>query len=88
MSPRLRTISPRIHRKPQRSGLEQVFGAVEGLAEFPEMGKPGRDVTTPGIRELVLGNFRVFYEITSTVDILTIRRASPQIDENELKRQG
>jgi len=67
--------------------VEEVFGAVEGLADFPEMGKPGRDVTTPGVSELVFGNYRVFYEIGTAVDILTVRRCSELIDEDELIRR-
>jgi toxin ParE1/3/4 len=63
--------------------IEQIFDAVEGLADFPRLGKPGRDVSTPGVRELDFGDFRVFYEVKSTVDILTVRRASQLIDEDE-----
>jgi toxin ParE1/3/4 len=66
--------------------VEGIFGAVEGLADFPEMGKPGRDVTTPGVRELVFGNYRVFYEVGNSVDILTVRRCSELLDEDEFTK--
>lgn len=63
--------------------VEELFAEVEKLADFPEMGKPGRDVATPGIRELVLGDFRVFYEVASDVHVHSVRRASQLIDEDE-----
>jgi len=37
-----------------------------------------------GVHELVFGDFRIFYEVTSTIDVLTVRRASELIDEDEL----
>jgi addiction module RelE/StbE family toxin len=63
--------------------VEELFAAVERLADFPEMGKPGRDVVTPGIRELVVGDFRVFYEVGADIDVHTVWRASQLIDEDE-----
>ena len=63
--------------------LEKIFDFVEGLADFRQLGKPARDVTTPNLHELVVGDFRVSYEVNSTVDIPTVRRASQLIDEDE-----
>ncbi len=63
--------------------VEELFTAVDRLGDFPEMGKPGRDVVTPGIRELVLGDFRVFYEVGVDVDVHSVRRARQLIDEDE-----
>lgn len=60
-----------------------LFDAAERLAGFPESGKPGRDVRTVGIRELVFGAYRVFYEIGADVEIHTVRRGSQQLDEDE-----
>ena len=48
------------------------------------MGKTGRDVAAPGVRELVVGDFRVFYEVDAVVSILTLRRSRQLIDESEL----
>ena len=63
--------------------VDELFDEVGRLGDFPEMGKPGRGVATPGIRELVLGDFRVFYEVGVDIDIHTVRRASQLIDEDE-----
>jgi addiction module RelE/StbE family toxin len=63
--------------------VEELFTAVDRLRDFPEMGKPGRDVITPGMRELVIGDFRVFYEVGADIDVHSVRRASQLIDEDE-----
>ena len=60
-----------------------LFDAAERLARFPESGKAGRDVKTPGIREMVFGAYRVFYEIGTDVEILTVRHGSQALDEHE-----
>ena len=64
--------------------VEDLFAEVGKLADFPEMGKPGRDVATLGIRELVVGDFRVFYEVGTDIDVHSVRRASQLVDEDEL----
>ncbi len=63
--------------------VDELFDEVAELGHYPKMGKVGRGVATPGIRELVLGDFRVFYEIGEDVDVLSVRRASQLIDESE-----
>jgi plasmid stabilization system protein ParE len=64
---------------------EALISAVDGLGDFPGMGKLARDVATPGVHELVFGDFRVFYEVTANIDILTVRRARQLIDEGEFR---
>ena len=64
--------------------VEELFTAVDRLGDFPVMGKPGRDVITPGIRELVIGDFRVFYEVGVDIDVHSVWRASQSIDEDEI----
>ena len=64
--------------------VERLFEEVERLAGFPELGKPGRDIAAPGVRELVVGDFRVFYEVHENIEILTVRRSRELIDESEL----
>lgn len=63
-----------------------LFDQVEELGEFPGMGKPARDVATPGIRELVLGEYRVFYEEGADVDVHSVRHGSQLVDEDEFAR--
>ena len=63
--------------------VEELFAEVDKVGDFPEMGKPGRDVITPGIRELIVGDFRVFNEVGVDIDIHSVCRASQLIDEDE-----
>lgn len=63
--------------------VEDLFDEVARLGGFPQMGKPGRDVATPGIRELVVGDYRVFYEVGTDIDVHSVRRARQLIDEDE-----
>jgi toxin ParE1/3/4 len=63
-----------------------LFDEVERLAGFPRSGKVGRDVETPGVREMVFGAYRVFYEVGSDVEVLTVRRGSQRLDEEEFRR--
>ena len=62
-----------------------LFDAVEHLGTFPESGKVGRDVETPGIREMVWGAYRVFYEVGTDVEILTVRHGRQRMDEDEFR---
>ena len=64
---------------------DELFREVERLGTFPQSGKVGRDVETPGVRELVWGAYRVFYEIGADVEILTVRHGSQRLDENKFR---
>ena len=56
----------------------------EQLTQFPLSGKPARDVDTDDARELVFESYRVFYDVGDIVEILTVRRCSELIDQQEL----
>ena len=62
-----------------------LFDAVERLGAFSKSGKAGRDVETPGVREMVWGAYRVFYEPGEEVEILTVRHGRQQLDEDEFQ---
>lgn len=67
--------------------VNRLFDHVEAqLGDFPLSGKPARDVDSDGARELVFESYRVFYDVSDVVEILTVRRSSELIDEDELSR--
>ena len=69
-----------------RAWVERLFAHVDTqLAAFPLSGKPARDVDTDDARELVFESYRVFYDVGHAVKILTVRRESELIDEDELR---
>lgn len=69
-----------------RAWVKRLFAHVDTqLAAFPLSGKPARDVDTDDARELVFESYRVFYDVGDAVEILTVRRESELIDEDELR---
>ncbi len=56
--------------------VDDLFFAVEWLADFPESGRVVPKVGSRRIRELIFGAYRVIYSVKSQVDILTVRRSS------------
>lgn len=61
---------------------------VSRLARFPNSGRIVPEFPTSGLREIIIGNFRIIYRIISdkhTVEILTLRHgARPLEDEPQL----
>lgn len=41
--------------------VEDLFSAVERLADFPESGRMAPELGSPRIRELIFGTYRVIY---------------------------
>ena len=66
--------------------LNELFDAVERLAEFPESGRIVPEVGVQRIRELIFGAYRVIYSVRGKVEILTVRRGSQMLDKREFER--
>ena len=66
--------------------LNELFDAVERLAEFPESGRIVPEVGVQRIRELIFGAYRVIYSVRGKVQILTVRRGSQMLDKREFER--
>ena len=67
--------------------VERLYDSVgHQLSEYPLSGKAARDVETEGAREFIFESYRVFYDVGDRVEILTVRRHSELIDEDELHR--
>ncbi|MGD9860868.1 MAG: type II toxin-antitoxin system RelE/ParE family toxin [Marinobacterium sp.] len=64
--------------------VEDLFSAVERLADFPESGRMVSEVGSPRIRELIFGTYRVIYSAKGRVDILTVRRSSQLLRMSEI----
>lgn len=64
--------------------VEGLFEAVERLAEFPESGRMVEELEARRVRELIYGAYRVFYQVDSTVQVLSIRHGSQLVRKNEL----
>ena len=65
--------------------LGLLFLRVERLGRFPESGRMIPDVGDPRYREVLHGDYRVLYRVTSgLVEILTIRHVRRELDFGEL----
>lgn len=64
---------------PARSHLfiQRLFGHVENLHAFPELGRKVPETDAPDIRELVFQGYRIIYRLTPhRIDILTVLHGS------------
>ena len=53
--------------------ISEIIGAVQRLEKFPLAGRVVPEINNEDIRELIVGNYRVVYNVTrSTIGILTI----------------
>ncbi|WP_081621774.1 type II toxin-antitoxin system RelE/ParE family toxin [Thioalkalivibrio sp. ALE11] len=64
--------------------VDDLFAAVERLADFPKSGRMVPEVGSPRIRELIFGAYRVIYSVKDQIDILTVRRSSQLLRMSDL----
>lgn len=66
--------------------VDRLFEHVNTqLGQFPLSGKPARDVDSDDAREVVFEAYRVFYDVSDIVEILTVRRGRELIEGDELR---
>lgn len=57
--------------------VQRVVAAVERLAQFPQLGRVVPEVRRPGVREVIVGSFRVVYRVRAdTLEVVTVFRAA------------
>ena len=62
-----------------------IFKTVEKLATFPKSGRIVPEFSRDEIRELIHGNYRIIYQISSSViEILTVRYGSQTLPKDEI----
>jgi len=66
--------------------INELFDAVERLAEFPERGRIVPEVGVQRIRELIFGAYRVICSVRGKVEMLTVRRGNQMLDKREFER--
>lgn len=66
--------------------IESIFIRVEVLVSFPESGRNVPEFERKDIRELIEGNYRIFYKISSkNVFILRVHHSSRRIRQRRLR---
>lgn len=64
-----------------------IVKCVEQLALFPQSGRVIPEVGSPELRELIYGNYRIFYRCKPlSIHILAIHHSSRQFDAEPLKQ--
>ena len=63
-----------------------LFNAVKRLSYFPESGRVVPEVGTREVRELIFGDYRVFYRVGSAVDVLSVMHSSQLLRLDEIAR--
>jgi len=65
--------------------VEQLFDLAHSqLSRFPESGRVVPERADTAVRELVFGDYRVFYRVGDTVEIMTVRHASQLLRDDEV----
>lgn len=62
----------------------ELFDTVERLAPFPESGRKVPEVADGNVREIIFGAYRVIYQIGNSVEVLTVRRGSQLLGEDDV----
>ena len=62
-----------------------ILEAVKRLETLPELGRPVPEITTPDIREILCGDYRVIYRVRADlVEILTVYHGARLLDPTRL----
>ena len=65
--------------------VERVLALVDGLAGQPLRGRRVPESRNPGVRGLLLGEYRIFYRVTrGEVEIINIRHGRRRFDPGEI----
>ena len=62
-----------------------IFKTVDKLSTFPNLGRTVPEFSRDEIRELIHGNYRIIYQVSSLeIEILTVRHGSQILPEEEI----
>ncbi len=65
--------------------VERLFDSVQRLGAYPESGRVVPGLGVARIREVVFGAYRVIYTTKDEIEILTVRRGSQLLREDETR---
>ena len=64
--------------------VNDLFDKTDLLTNQPEMGRIVQELQKANLRELIFGNYRVIYMISTEIRILTIRNCRQMLTEDDL----
>lgn len=65
--------------------VENLFKAVQRLSKYPESGRMVPEVGVSRIREVIFGTYRVIYSLADGINVLTVRRGSQLLRDDEIR---
>ena len=67
--------------------INKIFLSADNLQEYPELGRMVPEIGVPKIRELIIGNYRLIYNLKSKeeLDILRIYSSLRHLSKKKLK---
>jgi toxin ParE1/3/4 len=63
--------------------LIELLATVDRLSGFPMSGRVVPEIEDDEVREIIYGAYHVFYQVGDVVEVLTVRRGSQLIREDE-----
>jgi addiction module RelE/StbE family toxin len=68
--------------------VDKLIERGEALARHPDRGRRLREMPGAGLRELLVGNYRIIYRITSnTIEVLTVFEGHRLLRDDELRER-
>lgn len=64
--------------------VNKLFSAVESLADFPKRGRAVPEFHDPSVREILVGTYRVIYELGVALHVITVRHCSQSSPEHDV----
>lgn len=56
-----------------RNFINKIFNRIEILYDFPESGRIVPELNDKNVRELILGNYRIVYQLNSEIELVVLR---------------
>jgi toxin ParE1/3/4 len=75
------------HDRPEgaRRWAQDIFAAVEELAQFPDRGRIAPELGQPSVREIILGDYRILYKTgPKGIGVLTVRHGRRRFNRREV----
>jgi len=64
--------------------VNDVFDKAEGIGDFPESGRLVPELKNQKYREIIFGNYRIIYSVTTEVKVLTVRNCRQLLSSGDI----
>ena len=64
--------------------VNDVFDKAEGIGDLPESGRFVPELRNQKYREIIFGNYRIIYSVTTEVKVLTVRNCRQLLSPGDI----